>query len=258
MAPDDPTSSSLRLASDARELPNPGLASGRRGLVVAVYGARRQVGVSTVASSLALAFVGVRAGEVALAELDPRVVRARARADQRAAASTSARANGRQGGGSGPGRVALPGLEAWMARRADAVWTLERPARARTATSVDAKSVEATLDALRATFPVIVIELEHQVNERTLAALDAANRILIVTAGSVPSLRATQRVLRLCKRLNYPDEKLCVVVNRFDAPGALPTTDVSAVLKRELCWRIPEGLPMDLTGLAEKLDAKRG
>ena len=106
---------------------------------------------------------------------------------------------------------------------------------------------------MRARFGVIVAELEHQVNERTLAAFDAADRIVMVAQGSVPSLRGTQRVLRLCRRLNYPDEKVCVVVNCYDAPGSLPVADIASILKREVYWRVASVQSVDARGLAEKL-----
>jgi pilus assembly protein CpaE len=120
----------------------------------------------------------------------------------------------------------------------------------------DAKGVTVALDAIRARFRVCIVELEHQVNERTLAAFDAADRIVIVTEGSVPTLRGTQRVLRLCRRLNYPDEKMCVVVNRSDAPGSLVVADISVALKREVFWKIDEADAVDLAGLAERLLAE--
>jgi pilus assembly protein CpaE len=175
-----------------------------------VYGSRGDVGVTTVASSLARAFRSLGSENVAHAELDPRVVRARPQSSN---------------GGNDAERIAIPGLNAALVRHDDAVWMLAMT-RPRTPAVGDAKSVTVALDAMRGRFPVSVAELEHQVNERTLAAFDAADRILLVTEGAVPSLRGTQRVLRLCRRLNYPDEKMCVVVNRFDAPDALPVADI--------------------------------
>ena len=207
------------------------------GLVIAVYGARGDVGVTTVASSLARAFRSLGSESVAYAELDPRVVRARPHAS-----------NGRNE----TERIAIPGVNAALVRHDDGVWTLAMT-RPRTPAVGDAKSVTVALDTMRGRFPVSVAELEHQVNERTLAAFDAADRILLVTEGAVPSLRGTQRVLRLCRRLNYPDEKMCVVVNSFDAPDALPVADISVALKREIFWRIGSDGSTDLLGLAEKL-----
>jgi len=207
-----------------------------------VYGARADVGVSTVATSLARAFRSLGSEQVALVELDARAVRARS------ALLT--------GDGLTPVTDAepfdIPVLNSALIRQSDGVWTLAMT-RPRTPAVGDAKSVTVALDAIRARFPVSIVELEHQVNERTLAAFDAADRIVIVTEGSVPTLRGTQRVLRLCRRLNYPDEKMCVVVNRSDAPGSLAVADISVALKREVFWKIGEAEVLDVTGLAERL-----
>jgi pilus assembly protein CpaE len=213
--------------------------------VIAVYGARADVGVTTVATSLARAFRSLGSEHVALVELDARAVRARSASlpGDVLAAMTDAE------------RFEIPGMNAALISQPDGVWTLALT-RPRTPAMGDAKSVIVALDAVRARFPVSIVELEHQVNERTLAAFDAADRIVIVTEGSVPTLRGTQRVLRLCRRLNYPDEKMCVVVNRSDAPGSLAAADISVALKREVVWRIGEADAFDLAGLAERLLAE--
>ena len=201
--------------------------------------------MTTVATALARAFRSLRSEHVALVELDARAVRARS------ALLT----------GDVPGAVAdaehfdIPGMNAVLVPQSDGLWILVLT-RPRTPAMGDAKSVIVALDAIRGRFPVSVVELEHQVNERTLAAFDAADRIVIVTEGSVPTLRGTQRVLRLCRRLNYPDEKMCVVVNRSDAPGSLAAADIAVALKREVVWKIGESTAFDLAGLAERLLAE--
>lgn len=233
-------------------------------LVVAVYGARAGVGVTTVTSALARAFQSICSADVVLAELDPRVVRARSQRLNIAARGTSAADPASKGGASraeidngtaSTDRFAIPGLDAALVRQTDGLWMLAMT-RPRTPAVGDAKSVTVALDAMRRRFRVSVAELEHQVNERTLAALDAADRILLVTEGAVPSLRGTQRVLRLCHRLNYPDEKMCVVLNRCDVPGSLPAADVAAALKREIYWKIPDDSRLTISGLAERLLAE--
>ena len=213
--------------------------------MIAVYGARADVGVTTVATSLARAFRSLGSEHVALVELDARAVRARSASltgDVLAAMTDTERFD-------------IPGMNAVLIPQRDGVWTLALT-RPRTPAMGDAKSVTVALDAIRARFPVSIVELEHQVNERTLAAFDAADRIVIVTEGSVPTLRGTQRVLRLCRRLNYPDEKMCVVVNRSDAPGSLAAADISVALKREVVWKIGVADAFDLVGLAQRLLAE--
>jgi len=210
--------------------------------VIAVYGTRADVGVTTIAASLARAFRSLGSENVAHAELDARAVRARSEALIGDAVPEPPSDQ----------QFDVPGLNATLIRQRDGVWTLAMT-RPRTPAMSDAKNVTVALDAIRSHFPMTVVELEHQVNERTLAAFDTADRLVFVTEGSVPSVRGTQRVLRLCRRLNYPDEKMCVVVNRFDAPASLAVADISVALKREVFWKISASSSSDLTGLAEKL-----
>jgi pilus assembly protein CpaE len=207
--------------------------TGNTGRLIVVYGPRADVGVTTVAEGLSLAFRAVLGQDVALAELDPRGDRAHAHDAMSVA-------------------IEIPGADSAMVRRTDGVWTFAMTRPLAPAVG-DAKAVTVALDAMRSRFPVSIAELEHQMNERTLSAFDAADRIVLLTEGSVPSVRGTQRVLRLCQRLNYPDEKMCLVLNRFDAPGSLSAADVSAALRRELYWLVPASDRVDVAGLAAKL-----
>ncbi|HEX6050328.1 MAG TPA: hypothetical protein VFZ21_13695 [Gemmatimonadaceae bacterium] len=219
--------------------------------MIAVFGTRGDVGVTTIASAAAGAFHALVDGRVALAEFDQRSVRARAEAARLDVTPPAfVRSNGRDP--EADERLLIPGADTSLARRSDGLWTLV-PLRRRTPAPADAKSVTLTLDTLRAGFAVTVAELEHQVNERTLAAFDGSDRIVMVTEGTVPSLRGTQRVLRLCHRLNYPDEKMCVVVNRYDAAGTIPVADIASILKREVYWKIAVGEPVDARGLVARL-----
>ena len=247
--PERPSPTRSRRVTPTRVQPLPQTARARvdRGTVIAVYGTRADVGVTTVATALALAFRSLDVGDVGFAELN-------ARAASRVASELSVRTTPTDLAlvPETPDRAPIRGTHAALERRGLGVWGLAIT-RSRVPAIGDAKAVIAALDVMRERCAVSVAELGHQVNERTLAAFDAADRIVVVTEAVVPSLRGTQRVLRLCQRLNYPDEKMCVVLNRFDAPGAMTPADVAAVLRRELYWKIPAGRKVDVTGLAAKL-----
>jgi hypothetical protein len=195
---------------------------------------------------LASAVRSLISDDVVFAELESRPSRART------GTSRARRSSSQATDAESVEQIVIPGTDAALVRRSDGVWTLAMT-RGRGASVGDAKTVTVALDAMRNRFLVSVAELGHQLSERTLAAFDAADRILLVTDGAVASLRGVQRVLRLCRRLNYPDEKMCVVVNRADSPGSLAATDIAAVLKRELFWRIPAGRVIDVSGLAARL-----
>jgi pilus assembly protein CpaE len=104
---------------------------------------------------------------------------------------------------------------------------------------LDAQTTGVVIDHLRSNFAFAVLDCEHYMSERTIAALDAADSIILVTELSIAALRSTQRSLALCRRLGYDQDKLCVVVNRYHSGELLSVADASALLKHEVFWMLP-------------------
>lgn len=118
-------------------------------------------------------------------------------------------------------------------------WALPAPDDPELESVLDANVTATIVEHLRAQFAFTVLDCEHHLTERTVAALDAADRLLLVTELSVPALRSTQRTLALCRRLGYLDDKLCVVVNRHQSGELLTPRDAEEVLQHEIFWKIP-------------------
>jgi pilus assembly protein CpaE len=119
------------------------------------------------------------------------------------------------------------------------VWVLPAPDSPEADEQVDANTVSTIIQHLRQNFLFTVIDCEHQLNERTLAALDSADRIVLVTQLNVGALRSTQRTIQLCTRLGYSKEKVCVVVNRFQSGEVLSPGDAEEVLKAPIFFKLP-------------------
>lgn len=130
-------------------------------------------------------------------------------------------------------------LNSLLTQSGEGVWVLPGTEDPELDDVLDAAAVSAIIDQLRANFAYTVVDCEHHMSERTLAALDAADRVILNTQLSVPALRATQRAIQLCERLGYPDEKLCIVVNRFQSTDVLTAADAASLLKRDIQWKLP-------------------
>jgi len=129
-------------------------------------------------------------------------------------------------------------LSAVLTATPGGVWILPASEKEEVADMLDAAASASILNHLRAHFNV-VIDCEHHMSDRTLAAFDAADRIVFVTQLTVPALRSTKRTLELCERLGYPDTKLFVLVNRFHSGDVVTLKDAKDVLGREVFWKIP-------------------
>jgi len=104
---------------------------------------------------------------------------------------------------------------------------------------LDATAVGGVLDRLRAHYDYVVVDCEHHMSERTLAAMDAADTILLVTQLNVAALKSTQRTVALCQRLGHGPDKLLVVVNRFEPDGVLSLGDAKKVLTNDVFATLP-------------------
>jgi pilus assembly protein CpaE len=119
------------------------------------------------------------------------------------------------------------------------VWVLPSSESPESTDAIEATAVTTMIEQLRQHHSFTVVDCEHALSDRTLAALDAADRVILVTQLNVPALRSTQRTLALCQRLGYADDKVQVVVNRHQALDAVSLADGAEVLGREIFFKIP-------------------
>ena len=93
---------------------------------------------------------------------------------------------------------------------------LASPRAAGDAEAVAPEDLSRALVALRRRFDTLVVDLPAAVDLRTLAALDLADRIYVVTEAVVPAVVSTQRLLGLLEELGLAD-RVRVVVNRYSS-----------------------------------------
>ena len=136
-------------------------------------------------------------------------------------------------------RVDAELLYSLMTPYREGIWALPGPDNPELDDLLDGATISTIVDHLRSHFAFTVLDCEHHMSERTLAAMDHADRILLVTQLNVPSLRSTQRSLAICRRLGYANDKMCVVVNRFQSGEVLSLTDAIDVLKCDVFWKLP-------------------
>jgi pilus assembly protein CpaE len=93
---------------------------------------------------------------------------------------------------------------------------LSAPRDVEAALGVQAEHVREVIELLRKRFDYVVIDLAHTFYEVTLAALDLADEILLAMTMDVMTIRSAQRTLSVFDRLDYPREKVRIVVNRWN------------------------------------------
>lgn len=130
-------------------------------------------------------------------------------------------------------------LETVLYKHPGGVWVLPEPGQEEDADAITGEQMAEVIRRLGGGFDFVVVDCEHQLTERTLAILDTADTIVLVTVLSVPAIRQLQRTLDVFERLGYPEHKIHLVVNRHQTSDVLRVRDVEKSLERRVLWRLP-------------------
>ena len=99
--------------------------------------------------------------------------------------------------------------------------------------------VSRLLERLCTVFDAVVVDAGSELHDYTVAALDASDRIALVTLPSLPAIRNTRRSLDIFGRLHYDASKIILVVNRYNAKERIPKDTMEEALGRPIDWMIP-------------------
>ncbi|MFZ5814755.1 MAG: AAA family ATPase [Bacillota bacterium] len=96
------------------------------------------------------------------------------------------------------------------------------------------------LEALRQTHDFVVIDTAPSFREANLVTLDKSDLILMITLPEIAVLESTAKGLDvMLERLEYPREKVQVVLNRSDSVQGLSHSEIGASLGQPLYHTIP-------------------
>jgi pilus assembly protein CpaE len=129
------------------------------------------------------------------------------------------------------------------------LYVLADPLHVEDAEDMTADQINAVLTVLRATFEYVVIDTTTSFDSKTLAALDLADHILLVSMVNLPSIRSSQRLLNLFERLGYDSQKIKLVLNRYMPDEEITVEDVQETLEHPVFWKIPNAYQVVMTAI---------
>lgn len=101
--------------------------------------------------------------------------------------------------------------------------------------------VDYVLAALKTQYEYLVIDLPHDFRDTTLAALDAADLIVLLLTPELASIQNASSALRVFDKLDYPPEKIELVLNWTFKGNGLSRAQIEKSLKRPIRVVIPNG-----------------
>ena len=106
---------------------------------------------------------------------------------------------------------------------------------------ISSEKVASVIGVLRDRFPYIVLDMPHNFSDPTLAGLDAADQVLLVLAPEIASVCATACTLDVFDQIGYSREKITLVLNNPFERGGLARKDIEATLKQPIITALPFG-----------------
>ena len=99
--------------------------------------------------------------------------------------------------------------------------------------------IETIIQLARRHYDYVLLDLGRQINPVSIRALDQSDLIYPVLQQSLPHLRDCRRLLDIFHSLGYRNEKIQLVLNRFESSAVLGVGEIERVLDQRIAHRIP-------------------
>jgi pilus assembly protein CpaE len=203
-----------------------------RGVVVTVFSAKGGCGKTTLASNLAASLADGGRRNVCLVDLDLnfgdvaivlQLFPAHTLADAVPLIET----------------LDLPAVTALLTPHSPGLSALVAPVEPGSAETVPASLITTIIQLLRDQFAYVIIDTPPAFTDHVLAAFDQSDLIALLATLDIPALKNLKLTLETLDLLNYPRERLRVVLNRADSKVGLALSEVEKTLKVPIALHIP-------------------
>ncbi len=147
-------------------------------------------------------------------------------------------------------------LRSAMNQVAPGLWVLAAPDDPAHAADVTPAHVEAIVHMAQGMFDFVVIDAGRSLSAVSLQALDLADRVFAVLQLTLPFIRDGKRLRDVFRSLDYPEDKIQWIVNRYQKGGQLTLEDLQKTLGLRQVLTLPnqyevvaasvnQGVPVD-------------
>jgi pilus assembly protein CpaE len=211
-----------------------------RGRVVMALCPKGGAGKTTVSTNLALALAQVAPGEVVILDLDVQFGDVASALGLRPDLTFADAVRSVD-------TLDATGLKAHLTVHAQDLFVLCAPNTPTEADNITTEQVERVLELLTQSFKYVVIDTASGLDEYTLAALEFATDLLLISATDVPSIRATVKEIEALRVIGKPQHLWHFVLNRADARTGLTIPAIERTVGINVDVAIPSSRSVPLS-----------
>jgi pilus assembly protein CpaE len=130
-------------------------------------------------------------------------------------------------------------LGGYVVHHPSGVDVLAAPLRPEDAELVTEDRIGQLVDVAKAAYDIVVLDTPPHFDATTLAALDRSDRLVLLTTMDIPTVKNAKLALQTLNLLQYPRERIALVVNRPLPRADLRESDISRTLDMPLTAVIP-------------------
>ena len=119
------------------------------------------------------------------------------------------------------------------------LYVIADPINIENSKEITAEQIKALIVELKKTFSYIIIDVGTNIDAKTITALDMSDLILLCAIVNLPAVRNIQRCMNLFKKLDYQQDKIKLVLNRYMENEEIKTSDIEEVVHQKVFWKIP-------------------
>ncbi len=201
------------------------------GRITSVFAAKGGLGATTLAINLGVSMAERAEGKTLLVELDTRQSDIVTFLDLKPRYSIHDVVEN-------IGRMDESLLRGLLTRHASGLWTVPGPTRLERG-QFSPEQVSGAIEVLRSYFDHVLMDLRHDFDPGTIAALEASDVILFVTSLDVAALRSGAAALAAFRHLGLDSKKIKVVVMRDGSGDDVTVRHARNTLGLPVYWRTP-------------------
>ena len=139
------------------------------------------------------------------------------------------------------GQFSAESMEKVISTHSSGLRVLLSPQHPEDAELVTADHVHMALDVLSAEYEYVVVDCHTSYDDRSLAVLESANYILLVTAPELGAIENTALFFELAEKLGVPVERIHLLLNRFNTNVGIEQNQMERSLRHPIEFRVPTG-----------------
>jgi pilus assembly protein CpaE len=206
--------------------------TGAPGEVILVFSGKGGVGKTLIAANLAVALSEQTGGRIALVDLDLQFGDIGVMFNLDHSRSITELVDGSSG-------IDDESLREVLALGPAGVRVLLAPISPELADLVTAEHVRAIIAELRRAFDFVVVDSSSHLTEFNLEVIELAQRVLVVTALTIPAIKDAKLTLKVLESLSVDVESTMLVVNRVDGYADFNQESIEQSLRVPVAVQIP-------------------